>query len=412
MPSLRRWCARRFMKSCACRANSASTSRPRRRSKQHISAILNRTWPRWPITTGPRGRPQIPRRRFTTRAVLATPPICFSHTKKRAHIGKRRSKLLRLLGDELVSNGAKAIEYLEAAALLFEEMGDDQAVCDMHLRLMAYLSGSNVGTMDVRRAMPHYKKAEAFLATQPESHRHATFYISMAAAYSSTKRIDDGLPTAKRAMEISERLDQPFLRDAYWSMAAILASVFLVHSGSVTEGLRLADQARRRADAINDTMVGSVVALSGGSIYRRLRNPREAQGWFTRELAQPRSADAFRRLAPNPQTRTDNTPLRVHNPLVTACIDAGDLVEARAYLAEVDAADKPAELLFYEGEWEIAGKMLTADFEQSRRTGNRQEELGTALDLVALAHRFAAERARAVQVLQQALEISMEGGYI
>ena len=323
---------------------------------------------------------------------------------------KRRSKLLRLLGDELVSSGAKAIEYLEAAALLFEELGDDQAACDVHLRLMAYLAGPNIGTMDVRRAMPHYKKAEAFLAKQPESHRHATFYISMATAYSSTKRIEDALPTVKRAMEISERLDQPFLRDAYWSMAAVLSAAFLVHSGSVTEGLRLADQARRRADSIDNTMVGSVVALSGGGIYRRLRNPREAQGWFTRELAKPHTADALRRLAPN-APRHNNVLLTLCWNLVQACIAAGDLVDARAYLAEVDAADKPADLLFYEGEWEIAGKMLTADFEQSRRTGNRQEELGTALDL-ALAHRFAGERARAVQVLQQVLEISVEVGHI
>jgi tetratricopeptide (TPR) repeat protein len=332
---------------------------------------------------------------------------------------KRRAKLLGLLGDELVSGGAKAIEYLEAAAPLFEELGDDQAACDVHLRLMAYLSGPIVGAMDLRRAMPHYDKVEAFLATQPESHRHATFYISRAAAYSWTKRIDDGLPTAKRAMEISERLDQPFLRDAYWSMAAILSSVFLVHSGSVTEGLRLADQARQRADSIvpreskreDYTMVGSVVALNGGGICRTLRNPREAQRWFTRELAKPRTADALRRLAAYAPPRRDNTPLRVHDALVTASIDAGELTEARAYLAEVDGADKPAELLFFEGEWDIAVKMLTADFERSRTTGSRKEESWAARDL-ARAHRFSGERTQAVQVLQQALEISVDGGDI
>jgi tetratricopeptide (TPR) repeat protein len=332
---------------------------------------------------------------------------------------KRRAKLLGLLGDELVSGGAKAIEYLEAAAPLFEELGDDQAACDVHLRLMAYLSGPIVGAMDLRRAMPHYDKVEAFLATQPESHRHATFYISRAAAYSWTKRIDDGLPTAKRAMEISERLDQPFLRDAYWSMAAILSSVFLVHSGSVTEGLRLADQARQRADSIvpreskreDYTMVGSVVALNGGGIYRTLRNPREAQRWFTRELAKPRTADALRRLAAYAPPRRDNTPLRVHDALVTASIDAGELTEARAYLAEVDGADKPAELLFFEGEWDIAVKMLTADFERSRTTGSRKEESWAARDL-ARAHRFGGELTQAVQVLQQALEISVDGGDI
>ena len=324
---------------------------------------------------------------------------------------KQRAQLLGLLGDELVSPGAKAIEYLEAAALLFEELGDHHAACDVHIRLAGFLSINHGGAMDMRRAMPYYKKAEAFLATQPESHRHATFYISMAATYSWTKRIGEGLAAAKRAMEISERLDQPFLRDAYWSMAAVLSSVFLVHSGLVTEGLQLAEEARRRADSINNMMVGSAVALSGGGTHRSLRNPREAQRWFTRELAEPRTAHAFRRLAPYAPTRRDNTPLRVHDGLVTACIDAGELAKARVYLAEVEAAESSAELLFFEGEWEITRKMLTADFERSHATGNRQEELSAARDL-ARARRFSGERAEAVRVLQQALEISVDGGDI
>jgi tetratricopeptide (TPR) repeat protein len=323
---------------------------------------------------------------------------------------EQRARLLGLLGDELVSP-AKAIEYLEAAALLFEELGDHQAACDVHIRLAGFLSINHGGAMDMRRAMPHYKKAEAFLATQPESHGHATFYISMAATYSWTKRIGEGLAAAKRAMEISERLDQPFIRDAYWSMAAVLSSVFLVHSGLVTEGLQLAEQARQRADSINNTMVGSAVALSGGGTHRTLRNPREAQRWFTRELVEPRTAHALRRLAPYAPPRRDNTPLRVHDALVTACIDAGELAKARAYLAEVEAAESSAELLFFEGEWEITCKMLTADFERSRATGNRQEELSAARDL-ARAHRFSGERAEAVQVLQWALEISVDGGDI
>jgi len=37
---------------------------------------------------------------------------------------KRRAGLLWLLGDELVSGGPTSVEYLEAAALLFEELGD------------------------------------------------------------------------------------------------------------------------------------------------------------------------------------------------------------------------------------------------------------------------------------------------
>jgi len=259
----------------------------------------------------------------------------------------------------------------------------------------------------VQRAMPHFKKAEALLDNQPESIRHGIFYLTMAGAYGWTKRIGDGLASAKRAMEISERLDL----DGLWSIAAVMSAGFLVQSGSVNEGLRLTDRARRRADAINDTMVGSNVAWIGSLTHQALRNPREVQDWCTSELAKPRTAHAVRRVAPDAPPRNDNVPLIVHNKLVIACIEAGELAKARAYLAEVDNTHKPAELLFIEGEWELAGKKLTANYDRCRTNGDRARELGVAFDLARL-HRFIGERAQASQFLQRELEGCVDGGDI
>ena len=127
---------------------------------------------------------------------------------------RRRAELLWRLGDELVSSGAKAVEYLEAGAPLFEELGDNEAALDVHFRLTVYLSTNNVREIDVRRAMPHFKKAEALLAQQPESDRHAEFYNSMAAACAWTQRIGDGVAAAKRGMEIPFRFLQKPRSDA------------------------------------------------------------------------------------------------------------------------------------------------------------------------------------------------------
>jgi tetratricopeptide (TPR) repeat protein len=350
---------------------------------------------------------------------------------------KRRADLLWLLGGThgLVSSGAKAVEYLEDAAPLFEELGDHQAAFDVHLRLAAYLSTDDVGAMDVRRAMPHFKKAETFLAKQPESLRHAMFYMHMAGAYSWTRRIGDALATAKRAMQITEHRDPQDQRqladfrlgpgrseqrsetrielalDAYWSAAAALASELLIDSGSLTEGLRLADQARRRADPISDRVLGSHVASSGALNYLFLWDPRESQEWCKSELAKPRTADAARRVGPHAAQRIKNLAVHLYNNLVFACIQAGELTQARAYLAEVDVTDKPAGLLFSEGEWELAGKRLTAEFERSRTTGSRFQEVLLAVQLAGL-HRLSGQRAAAAEFLQTALEISVDGGDI
>jgi len=322
---------------------------------------------------------------------------------------RRRADLLLLLSDELVCSGAEAIEYMEAAAPLFEKLGDDLGTCDVYLRLTANLT-SGWGT-DLPRATPYFKKAEALLAKQPESPRHALFYLTAAAGCASGIRIGDGIVAGKRAMEICEHLDQPLFHDGIWSVAAAISSVLLTHSGSVTEGLRLADQARRRADPISETRVGSSVAFCGSRMNRALGNPREAQDWCRRELAKPRTAHALRKVPPYAQPRNDNVPLLLHYTLVRSCIDAGELTEAQAYSAEVNADSKPAVLLFFEGEWELAGKNLAAESDRLRTTGFRREELFLAIDLGRLV-RFTGERSNATQFLQRALEISVEGGDI
>jgi class 3 adenylate cyclase/tetratricopeptide (TPR) repeat protein len=319
---------------------------------------------------------------------------------------KRRAGLLQRLGDELVSGGAKAVEYMEAAALLFEELGDSKTACDVHSRLGLYLSSINIAVMDMRRAMPHYKKAEVFLAEQPESARHAAFYLRLAAACTTTSRVSDGLAAGKRAMEISERLDQPVLREVYWSNAAVITSFLLISSGSVTEGLQLAHQARRRADPIDDPVTGSAVAGAGGDNYCRLRDPLEAQDWYTQELAKPRTA------------RSANRRAILHQNFSIACRDMGELAKARAYLAEAHAENEglplsvdQAMLLFFEGQWELADQMLTARAEHARTSGNRNDEFWVAYGLAGL-HRFSGDLARAVQVLQTARDISVDGGDI
>ena len=321
---------------------------------------------------------------------------------------KRRAELLWRLGDELVSGGAKAVEYMEAAALLFEELGDSETACDVHSRLGLYLSTINIAVMDMRRAMPHYKKAEVFLATQPESARHALFYIHLAAAHIGTNRNSDGLAAGKRAMEISERLDHPVLREVYWSNASVITSFLLISSGSVTEGIQLADQARRRADPIDDPVTGSTVAGVGGDNYFRLGDPLQAEEWYTQELAKPRAVRSAIRRAP------------LHDHLAGACIYMGELAKARAYLAEANAEIKlegfpfslhEVRFLFFEGQWELADKRLTVLAERTRTSGNRQQEFWGVLELARL-HRFMGDSPKSRAFVQTALEISVDGGNI
>ena len=309
-----------------------------------------------------------------------------------------RARVLWLLGDELVSGGPKAIEYLEAAALLYEEQGDNEGSADVHTRLGDYLSEGDFGAVDMWRAMDHFKRAEAQLVAQPESQRYALFYLSIAVACAWTKWIGDGLAAAKRAMEVGEHLNDDSLRAAGEAMT----SYFLVASGSVTEALRLADQARQRADPINETWVGRRVAKVGSDNYLQLWDPREAQDWCTRELAKPRTSqsEAIRRVL-------------LIEVLTTAFIEMGELAKARTCLAEANAEKTPAWLLFFEGEWERADKMLTewSELSEHKRTWNRWEDLWIAGALARL-HGPAGKSTRALRFLKKALDFSVKNGDI
>ena len=156
-----------------------------------------------------------------------------------------------------------------------------------------------------------------------------------------------------------------------------------------------------------------------------LKNPREAQEWSKGELAKTRTAGAAVRRSPrDASSRNDNVPLLLHHTLAVACIEAGELTKEQAHVAESEAIDKPKELsfvegewelagkrLFFEGEWELASKTLTAESGRSAANGSRAGELYVALDL-ARVHKFIGEFAQAAQVLHRALDVSLDGGDI
>ncbi len=305
---------------------------------------------------------------------------------------KLRARMLSLLGDELISSGPAAIAYLEEAATLYDELGDEQGGADVHARLGLYLSGPNLGSRDVPRAMAHFQKAEALLARQPESLSHAKFNIFMAAACIWARRLEEGLAAGRRAMEIARRTKN----ERAWIDGAILSCWFLVFRGSVAEGLRLANEARRRATPIDDTMLGSTVAWNGGGMYHWLCDPREARNWYLDELSLPRTSQSAPR-------RTI-----LHHFAAYACVDIGSLAEAREHLLQAGAGtSRPLALM--EGDWESADKLLTESLELAKATGDRWQETNDAF-AIALLYRIRGDFERAEEYARRGLSMAIETG--
>jgi tetratricopeptide (TPR) repeat protein len=255
-----------------------------------------------------------------------------------------------------------------------------------------YFGASNLGAMDMSRSMFHFQKAETLLAKKPESSAYAFLCTQKAAACLWARRTSEGLTSARSGMEIAERTGNGFV----WAHGAIVSSQLLILTGSVAEGVKLANQARRRAESINEPQLASSVAWVGGGNHLLLREPLEAQHWFTRELAMPRTAQAPSRRA------------ILQGYMVAACAWTGELAEARPYLAKLGVGKSP-DLLHCDGEWEEEEKALSRRREQTHVTGDLYFE---SLHLRALgeSYRVRGEYAQAAQCLRQGLAIGTEAG--
>jgi tetratricopeptide (TPR) repeat protein len=302
---------------------------------------------------------------------------------------KPRARVLRLLSDDMLAawvGRPRAIEYLESAAQLFEQLGDDEGGAEAHSRLGVMLWQWD-DVRNVGRATYHFRAAEALLEGRPDSYTKAYFYVTKAGSCIWAMRAKEGLEAAQRAMEIGARPEW----ETQWFWGAATSSSFLVLRGRLAEGLELLRQVRQKD---LDAASGSNVAETGGTNYLVLGDPREAQKWLAPELLVPRTA---------------NSPIRrviLHNRMALSCLDQGDLIRARRHLAE--AGGTSGELALWEGSWESSEELFTRSFDEAKRTGDRLAETLSGLRLACI-YRYRGDYGRAEQFAQSALAIAVEG---
>jgi len=305
---------------------------------------------------------------------------------------KLRARLLRQLSDNLMADlvgRPKAIEYLESAAQLFEQVGDDEWGAEAH-SILGVFQWQWDDVRNVERAMYHFRAAEALHAGKPDSYTKAVFYVTKAGSCIWAMRTKEGLDAAQRAMEIGAARPE---WETQWFWGAATASGFLVSRGRLAEGFELLRQVRQKGTDL-DAASGSNVVETGGTNCLLLGDPREAQDWFEPELLLP---------------RTTNSPIRraiLHRWMGLSCLDQGDLVRARRHLAE--AGGTSGELALWEGSWEASEELFTRSFDRAKRTGDRLAETLSASRLAGI-YRYRGDYGRAEQFAQGALALAVEG---
>ena len=266
---------------------------------------------------------------------------------------ERKAHLLVGLGNiHYVTNpqDAKGIEFLEQALQIYESLGRQERVAQVHSQLGAVHSFRSPIT-DIPSAVQHYHKAEAILSEGPDRISLAAVYAGLAMVAQHLNRANEGLAWSRRAMEMAERIGHDEMR----SSAATLQAVHLFSKGKLAEATSLIDKSYEEADRLNNVNAYSA-AWTAGFFRNYLLDPREARGWFLRELAKPRVAQA-------PSRRRI-----LLDQLAWSYLEEGDLAAA-SKTATSEMHNRGSALALYSCEWEQAESAERQALDEVRRTG-------------------------------------------
>jgi class 3 adenylate cyclase len=309
-----------------------------------------------------------------------------------------RTQVLGRLGDLLFTTGLDpegSLEYLEQALRLYEGLGQEAPVADMHTRIGRNLA-TFPATMDIPRARNHYDAAAAILTRGPA--RSALGYVVFGLAATATwgMRTEEGLAQAEEALEIANRRGN----DGLGRNAIAVRSHHVLASGHLADGFRAlevaweaADHAEHLMPALSATWIAAVFSLD-------LHDPRRAITWCRRELASPRIAGA---LEPR---------RNLLGELARAAAIAGELDEARRLAQEAGQLRGTAPLLAYvDGCFKDATELWTDQVEDSRRRGNRLDEWSGCWWLGRV-EQMDDDTPAAEAHLEEALSIARKGGSV
>jgi class 3 adenylate cyclase/tetratricopeptide (TPR) repeat protein len=207
-----------------------------------------------------------------------------------AELAERRARLLERVGDLMYVTGidyAKGIDCLEGALRIYDELGQPERAARVHSRLGRDLS-TFLPTMNIPRALEHFRAAEAVLSNAIEGAPLGYLYVGLAAAGMWGLETREGLAASARAMEIGERLGN----DALWAEGAALHAWALMSLGRVTEARALVDESWEKADRADHSNAAFLAAWVGVFVESNRWNMSGVRDWTERELAKPRQAQA------------------------------------------------------------------------------------------------------------------------
>jgi class 3 adenylate cyclase/tetratricopeptide (TPR) repeat protein len=180
----------------------------------------------------------------------------------------REGQVLEYLGDLMHVTGidrARGIAYLERALKIYEKENRTDRVVQVQSRLGRSYS-SFPATMNIPRALEHYRAAEARVSGVPEGAPIGYLYLGIAAANLYGMRVSDGVEAVDRAISIATEAGN----EGLWVQAAAIKGFLTAETGKITPGLELVEEAWQRANRLGHVLGAFFAAwiLGGMHVYR------------------------------------------------------------------------------------------------------------------------------------------------
>ena len=290
--------------------------------------------------------------------------------EKHAVSMERRARHLYALGDLCTSvSNETAITYLEKAISLSAEAGDLEQAAQAHIRLGEVFSVTNFGkrgdanTMNIDRAMEHYRAAEKILSGGPAKESLVSLYAGLAIAGWEALRVRDAIAFSRHAVELAENLDLP----RAWFHAALFQSVSLTANGRMAEAKSLIEKMEGKAAAVHDTLAQIHLAYAKVRHYMFGGDPMAAAEWHRRIVEWKGLPDTMRATE--------------RQYLAVTLARLGHLQEACEIRAKFGLPKiMDAIVARLEGRWLDSESLLDGALEEVRDTGSRWDIATVSLD--------------------------------
>lgn len=262
-----------------------------------------------------------------------------------------RARLLERLGTVMYAVGldlSLGVRYLERALELYQQLGDDERLARVHIRL-GFLRATFPETMDIPLAYEHLDGARVGLDEATPTQALGYLYMGYASAALWDGQPRQGFEMASRALEVGTALGNEVME----SMAETVVGWFRAVRGELTEGARMIEGAWAKADRLDHFFASFLASWCLAGVYGiGCWDPLRMAAVAERELAKPRIEQA-----PNQRQALEQM-------VAGSLIIRGRLAEARA-AADVylDWTFVEPWLLMYEGDWEAADAVLQRSVE-------------------------------------------------